>query len=209
LLLYYITDRTQFPGNEGERRECLLDKIAEATRSGVDLIQLREKGLLSRELELLAFEAVRRVRASSGSTRLLINSRADIALAGGADGVHLRSKDIAVADVRKMWRDAGGPNVPVVTVSCHNESDVIVAERARADFIVFGPVFEKKGSLETRTTGLDALRSACQHNIPVLALGGVTEHNARLCIEAGAVGVAGIRLFQSGEMRKNVAALRR
>ncbi len=210
LLLYYITDRTQFPGHERERRERLLDKIAEAARSGVDLIQLREKDLPSRDLEALAFEAVRRIRASGGQTRLLINSRTDIALAVGADGVHLRSKDITAADVRKIWRDAGGPNIPVVAVSCHNDTQVIAAEKAGADLVVFGPVFDKKKGLpETRPTGLDHVRSACQHKIPVLAIGGVTEHNARLCIQAGAGGVAGIRLFQTGEISKQVAALRR
>ena len=209
MLLYYITDRTQFPGNECERRERLLDKIAEAAGAGVDLIQLREKDLSSRELESLALEALRRLRASGDSTRLLINSRADIALAAGADGVHLRSKDITAEDVRKIWRDAGGPNIPVVAVSCHNDAEVIAAEDAGADFIVFGPVFEKKHSPETRSTGLDDLKSACQHKIPVLAIGGVTGHNAQLCIQAGAAGVAGIRLFQTGEISTQVAALRR
>jgi len=209
LLLYYITDRTQFAGHERERRERMLDKIAEAARNGVDFVQLREKDLPSRDLEDLAFEAVRRIRASGGKTRLLINSRTDIALAVGADGVHLRSKDITAADVRKIWRDAGGPNIPVVAVSCHNDTEVIAAEDAGADFIVFGPVFEKKHSPETRSTGLDDLKSACQHKIPVLAIGGVTGHNAQLCIQAGAAGVAGIRLFQIGEISKQVAALRR
>ncbi len=187
----------------------MLDKIAEAARNGVDFIQLREKDLPSRDLEDLAFEAVRRIRASSGQTRLLINSRTDIALAVGADAVHLRSKDITAADARKIWRDAGGRNIPVVAVSCHNDTEVIAAEKAGADLVVFGPVFEKKGLPETRPTGLDDLWSACQHKIPVLAIGGVTEHNARLCIQAGAGGVAGIRLFQIGEISKQVAALRR
>jgi thiamine-phosphate pyrophosphorylase len=209
LLLYYITDRTQFPGNEGDRRERLLDKIAQAARSGFDFVQLREKDLSSRDVEVLAFEAVRRIRAYGGPTRLMINSRTDIALAAGIDGVHLRSQDIAAADVRKIWRKAGWPNIPVIAISCHDLAEVLAAEKSGADFVVFGPVFEKKDSLETRPTGLDALRSASQHKIPVLALGGVTEHNARLCIEAGAAGVAGIRLFQTGEMSKQVAALRR
>ena len=100
-LLYYITDRSQFPGDELARRRALLDKIAEATRAGVDYIQLREKDLSTEELETLACEAARVISQSSAlrtenrkpRTRLLINSRTDIALAVGADGVHLRSND--------------------------------------------------------------------------------------------------------------------
>ena len=79
LRLYYITDRKQFAGPEPERRERLLQKIEEASRSGVDYIQLREKDLPSRELEQLAREAMRRLAGSK--SKLLMNSRTDIALA--------------------------------------------------------------------------------------------------------------------------------
>ena len=208
MLLYYITDRLQFPGNERDQRERLLDQIAEAARSGVDFIQLRERELQSRDLEFLAHEAVHRIRAFSGRTRLLINSRADIALAAGADGVHLRSKDVSPEDVRKIWREAHGPGDPIIAVSCHCDADVVTAEQAGADFVVFGPVFEKKGPPEIRSTGLDALRETCNHKVPVLALGGVTAQNAALCTGAGAAGIAAIRLFQAGEMLAQIAALR-
>jgi len=102
-LLYYITDRTQFPGSEGERRQHLLVAIAEAARSRVDFIQLREKDLSARELQTLASEALRVIRKSSSAdagpaTRLLINSRLDVCLAVGASGVHFRSDDISIAE---------------------------------------------------------------------------------------------------------------
>src|SRR5947199_4268047 len=104
LLLCYITDRSQFSGDESARRRDLLQKIAEAARCGVDFIQLREKDLTTRELELLACEAIRAVRENSPSTTgLLINSRTDVALAVGADGVHLRSNDISPSDVRNIF----------------------------------------------------------------------------------------------------------
>jgi len=93
VLLYYITDRAQFSGDESTRRRRLLEKIAEASRCGVDLIQLREKDLSARDLERLAGNAVRACR-DSGTAKLLINSRTDIALACAADGVHLTSNDI-------------------------------------------------------------------------------------------------------------------
>jgi len=205
LLLYYITDRAQFPGDEAGRTKQLLDKITEAARSGVDYIQLREKDLSSRELEQLARAAIERVRASGSMSRLLINSRTDIALAVGADGVHLQSRDILGADLRKIWREANSDTQPIVAVSCHTEAEVAGAKASGADFVVFGPVFEK---LEASPTGLATLRAACQHEIPVLALGGITLENARSCIRTGVAGVAAIRLFQQAEIQKIVAKLR-
>ncbi len=207
MLLYYITDRRQLPGGEDERRERLLEKTAEAARAGVDFVQLREKDLCARDLELLAREAVRRVREFSLRTRLLINSRTDVALAAGADGVHLRSEDISTAEVRKIWHAANGPGRPLISVSCHNAADVLGSEDGGADLVVFAPVFGKEGSPQ-RPSGLDMLRTACRHRVPVLALGGVTVENAHSCIEAGAAGVAGIRLFQKGDIEEIVTKLR-
>jgi thiamine-phosphate pyrophosphorylase len=210
LLLYYITDRTQFPGDENTRRRALLDKVAEAAASGVDYIQVREKDLSGRELESLANAEVRIVHQNSRSTpttRLLINSRVDVAIACGADGVHLRSEDISPRDVRKVW-NARRSEAPVIGVSCHTVGDVARAAAVGADLAVFAPVFEKRDMPNTPATGLSALREACQQKIPVLALGGVNLENARSCIEAGAAGIAGIRLFQQGNISEVVRRLR-
>jgi thiamine-phosphate pyrophosphorylase len=202
-LLYYITDRTQFPGTEGQRRQKLLDKIHEAAACGVDFIQLREKDLSSRELETVARQALETVRTQNSPTRLLINSRTDIALAVGADGVHLRSDDVSVAHARTVADLVSENQKPesrnwLVAVSCHSEEEVSAAATAGADFVVFAPVFEKKDG-STAPTGLEALRRACQLDVPVLALGGVTLDNAQSCLEAGAAGIAGIRLFQEND----------
>ena len=165
MLLYYITDRAQFTGTDQKRRERLLDKICEAVRSGVDYIQLREKDLSGRELEDLAREVAQMIRVSGSKTQLLINSRTDIAFAVGADGVHLRSSDISPQDVRKIWREANGDKDPVVAVSCHTEAEVIAAKQSGTDVVVFGPVFEKSELAEIHVAGLQALRSACRHNM--------------------------------------------
>jgi thiamine-phosphate pyrophosphorylase len=207
VLLYYITDRTQFSGTESERRAKLLQKVAGAVRSGVDLIQLREKDLATRDLERLACEAMEIVRSSSSNTKLLINSRGDIALAVGADGAHLRSIDISAEDERRIWRKAGSERKPVIAVSCHTEGEVARAAQSGADFVVFGPVFEKRNA-SGEPRGIDQLRSAGRHQIPVLALGGVTKENAAICVAAGATGIAGIRLFQEGDLQRSVRALR-
>jgi thiamine-phosphate pyrophosphorylase len=215
LLLYYITDRSQFPGDEAARRHRLLENIAEAVRCGVDYIQLREKDLSTRDLEMLAREVMAivhelRTGNSKLGTGLLINSRTDVALACDADGVHLRSEDISPAEVRRFWTQSGAGAGARVTVgvSCHTPSEVADAAAQGADFAVFGPVFEKKAAPDTRPVGLDALRQACREKIPVLALGGITTENAESCIQAGAAGIAGIRLFQENEIDKLVRKLR-
>jgi thiamine-phosphate pyrophosphorylase len=214
-LLYYITDRNSFPGGEDLRRRCLLDKIAEAAGCGVDFIQLREKDLPTRELELLAREASAVIRSQGETgrpkqgTRLLINSRSDVALAMGADGVHLPTGDVSPQEVRAVRTRcaAGGLTAGIVTVSCHSETDVRRAASDQADLAVFAPVFEKPGAPPREPAGLEALRRACRHKIPVIALGGVTLENAHFCLEAGAAGVAGIRLFQANDIPAVVEAL--
>jgi thiamine-phosphate pyrophosphorylase len=223
-VLYYITDRTAFAADEPSRRRRLLDKIAEAARAGVDYIQLREKDLPTRELEMLAQEAVQAVREASKlasvhwplTPALLINSRTDIALASGADGVHLRSDDITPPDVRAVWEKCGAgaparelsPREPLIGVSCHSPRAVKRAEAEGATFAVFAPVFEKKDVPSAHPAGLAQLREACKVKIPVLALGGVTLENVRLCLEVGASGIAAIRLFQDNEISAVVAKLR-
>jgi thiamine-phosphate pyrophosphorylase len=211
-LLYYITDRKQFPGDEDFRRAALLGKIAEAAHAGVDYIQLREKDLSTRELEILARKVADLVREHSPSTRLLINSRTDVALVTGAEGVHLRADDVTPRDARRMVEVASHRRLTtkgfLVAASCHTIADVLRAESDRADFAVFGPVFGKSGAPETEPTGLVALSNACKVRIPVFALGGITMENAASCLKAGAAGVAGIRLFQENKIEDIVRALR-
>jgi thiamine-phosphate pyrophosphorylase len=199
--LYYITDRRQFPGNAQEQERRLLAKIAECAAAGVDLIQLREKDLSGGALEKLARKAMEALAGSR--TRLLINSRADVALTCGAHGVHLPANDLAASDVRAIFARAG-VSEPVIGVSTHSATEVASAEAHGADFAMFGPVFEKSGSANRE--GLEELRRIChrteaaQPPMPVLALGGITLKNARLCVEAGAAGIAAIRLFQQNDV---------
>ncbi len=228
-LLYYITDRTVFSGDESSRRRRLLEKIAEAARAGVNYIQLREKDLASRELESLAREAVRVVREArtlvtgnkNQGTALLINSRTDVALAVQAEGVHLRSDDISPEEVKAVWRKciaascgAGtharqlSPQDPTVAVSCHSPVEVARAAANGATFAVFAPVFEKKNTPAVGPVGLATLEQACRAKIPVLALGGITVFNARSCLDAGAAGISAIRLFQENNIAEVVQHLR-
>lgn len=209
MLFYYITDRKQFGDTETIRRTRLLGKISEAARNGVDFIQLREKDLSARDLESIARSAVDAVRreSRSGHTRLLINSRTDIAIACGADGVHLRSDDVPVATVRQVWERAEIARKPVIGVSCHTEADVKAAASDGADFVAFAPVFGKS-EIGAPGVGLDSLRATIRIGNPVFALGGVTLENARACIEAGAAGIAGISLFQNNDIADLLRKLR-
>jgi len=215
LLLYYITDRTAFPGDERTRRIRLLDKIAEAASQGVDYVQLREKDLSPRDLESLAREAMQIIgKKRKLTTALLINSRTDVAIATAANGVHLQSNDVSPQEVRAAWRGScreGAPareiqpRSPLIAISCHSAEEVSKAASNQATLAVFAPVFEKQAA---QPTGLEALRQACQAKIPVLALGGVTLQNAQSCLQAGAAGIAAIRLFQENNIATVVRQLR-
>jgi thiamine-phosphate pyrophosphorylase len=209
LQLYYITDRRQFPGDRDEQERRLLAKIAECADAGVEYIQLREKDLETRALEDLALKAMAALGGSR--TKLLINSRTDVALACGAHGVHLPANDVAASEVRSIFARAGRIG-PMIGVSTHSASEVALAEAHGASFAVFGPVFEKNGS--TNREGLEQLRRIChrtdaaQPPMPVWALGGITVENAQQCAEAGAAGIAAIRLFQQSDAHEVVKKLR-
>jgi len=187
----------------------LLEKIAECAAAGVDLIQLREKDLGAHALEELTLKAMAALEGSR--TRLLINSRTDVALACGAHGVHLPANDLAASDVRAVFARAGVSEA-MIGVSTHSAAEVASAEAHGADFAVFAPVFEKGGTASRE--GLKELRRIChrteaaQPPMPVLALGGITGDNAQLCLAAGAVGVAAIRLFQQNDVHAIVKKLR-
>lgn len=213
-LLYYITDRTQLAADEPMRRRALLERIASAARAGVDYVQLREKDLQVCELEQMAAAAVatlRRVGEETGHrAKLLINSRIDVAIACGADGVHLPAGELGADEARVICEKAGLPR-PTIGVSCHTVQEVALAESQGADFAVFGPVFGKGGQPGVGLAALEEVThraAAAAQRMPVLALGGVTAENAGECLRAGAAGLAGIRLFQAENAVAIIARLR-
>ena len=197
---YAITDRTQYGKSEPENYAALISQTERLASRSIDFMQLREKDLAPRQVIGLARGIISAIRRAGSRTRLLVNARADIALAAGADGVHLPSgaDQLTPAQVRSLY--AGSRIAPVVSVSCHNLAEVERARRGGADIILFGPVFEKsvQDKVVVPGTGLEALQAACiaAGQIPVLALGGITEENAPACRQAGASGIAAIRLFR-------------
>jgi thiamine-phosphate pyrophosphorylase len=170
------------------RRYCITDSLDVAARAAsdcVEMIQIRAKELSGRALAELVRGTVR-LRGSP----ILVNTRADIALACGAQGVHLPARSIAPHVIRRI-----APPGFLIGVSCHTVGELAAAEREGADFAVYAPIFLSP-TKAVHPIGLSALREATRSvRLPVYALGGVTAENAPLCIQAGAAGIAGISLF--------------
>lgn len=156
--------------------------------SPVDAVQIREKDLSDRAV-LALVETAR--AALPRRIAVLVNRRADIAVAAGADGVHLTSEAVPAAELRRRF----GPDF-VIGVSTHHLEEVARAREAGADYVTFGPVWATPSKeAHGPAQGLDALSRAARVGIPVLALGGVTISRAREAAAAGAAGIAAIRLF--------------
>lgn len=184
-LFYYITDRRQLAGRP------LLWFIRRALRWGVDFVQIREKDLCDRDLFELtekSVEAALRTRC-----RILVNGRADVALAAGAHGVHLSSAGLRVSEIRP-WL----PKEFLVGVSTHSARAAFRAAAAGADYVLLGPVYPTESKLGYGPPlGLEYFRRACNAlRLPVFGLGGIHAEHVSCVIEAGASGVAGISLFQ-------------
>lgn len=199
--IYLITKGEATPANFPEKRAEILDIIRIAAESGVSFVQLRERQLSARLVYELAVEAAAITRPTA--TKLLINDRPDIAAAASAGGVHLTANSLNAAIVRKTF----SPEM-IIGVSAHSTDEVERAAAARADFALFGPVFETPG--KTTTQGLAALREACGvvRHFPVLAIGGISAENAESALDAGAGGVAAIRSLGSREgMQAMISAI--
>jgi thiamine-phosphate pyrophosphorylase len=197
-----------------DRREATqpLVSLAESwSAGGVHFIQLREKDLSAGALESLAREIMGKIDRSR--SKLLVNvstlQSAALAVAAGADGVHLSGKPRPglVDRVRQSFRSiAPIVGTPIISVPCHSLEDIDVAVQEEVDLMLFSPVFEKVsgGKLTAQPQGLEGLRHACAaaRGKPVFALGGVTADNASDCVAVGAAGIAGIRLFAGEDWRR-------
>ncbi len=184
-LFYYITDRMQL------LRETLPTRIRRVARWGVDFIQIREKDLDGYALYELTRSAVAAVRGLR--CRILVNGRADVALSAGAHGVHLPSSGMRPGDIRG-WVPKGF----IIGVSVHSIREALQAAREGADYVLLGPVFRTPSKVAYgRPLGLETLRQTCACvPVPVIGLGGISAVRIDAVIATGAVGIAGIRLFQ-------------
>jgi thiamine-phosphate pyrophosphorylase len=170
------------------KRYCITDSVEVARRaveSGASMIQVRAKRACARAVA----DLVREVLAVAGCP-VLVNARTDVALACGAQGVHLPADSIAPPAIRRI-----APAGFLIGVSCHSIAELRAAEAEGADFAVFGPIFPSV-TKSVDPVGLEVLREAAAAvQLSVYALGGVTRENEALCVAAGAAGVAGISFF--------------
>jgi thiamine-phosphate pyrophosphorylase len=187
MLRCYITDRRSLPLDVE-----LLEVIAHNLAAGIEWIQIREKDLCARELLVLVERAL--ALPNPKGSKILVNTRVDVALAAGAAGAHLPSGSPAA----KLWRAIAPPGF-LIGVSCHSVNEVRAARDEGADYVVFGPIFAPRSKTsEFPPRGLAGLaEAAAAVRIPVLALGGITAANTQDCVNAGAAGIAAISQYQS------------
>ncbi len=197
-------------GVKGDGEAELLELARRWAADGVDYVQLREPQLGAGAMVRVARGMLAVFGEAGGTTKLLVNHRVDVAAAAGC-GVHLtaRAGELTVAQARAVMRDASANASVEISVSCHTVEEVRRAAASGVDLILFGPVYEKRvsGELVMAGAGVEALREACAmaKGVRVLALGGVTEANSAQCEEAGAAGIAGIRLFARGTGLRDAA----
>ncbi len=186
--VYLVTDRRLAPDPAAAARAALRG-LAPRTAA----VQLREKDLGGRALLALA-RALRQACAEAGQL-LLVNDRVDVALAAGADGVHLPAAGIPAAEARRL----AGPDL-LVAVSCHGAAEVRRARDGGADFATFGPLYDTPSKRAFGPPlGLGPLREAAALGLPLVGLGGVDAARAAEVRAAGAAGVGVVRAWLEAE----------
>ena len=196
--LYLITDRLNLPGKRN-----LLTAVRQALKGGVRAIQLREKDLEAGELLGLAHKM--RKLTDEFNAKLFINDRFDIALAAGADGVHLTQNSIPVDVVRNTVKKK-----LLIGVSTHSLKEARQAEKGGADFITLGPVYKTASKLKYGDpVGINKFKSITKKiSIPVFALGGIKIKNIGEVKDAGANGVSMIsEIFGADNIQKRTVEI--
>lgn len=181
-----ITPGKADPSNFSIQKTEILKTVELAVAAGIEIVQIREKSLPARSLFEVAREAA--ILTAGSSTRLLVNERFDIAIAAGADGVHLTSTSMPIEAVRAVV-----PPTFIIGVSTHSSDEVVAAKAAGADYAMLGPIFETPG--KGSPVGLDEVTRVVESvtPFPVVCVGGIDASNEAAVIGAGAAGVAAIR----------------
>jgi thiamine-phosphate pyrophosphorylase len=198
-IIYLITNGETNAHNFAANKNSILRLVKIAVDAKISLIQIREKQLPALKIFELVSECVKITQTSE--TKLLVNDRADIALAAGADGVHLTLTSISCVIIRRKF-----PENFIIGVSAHNFKEASEAKSQNADFITFSPIFGTPEKGEPK--GLDELSKVCKKldPFPVIALGGIDETNYASVLDNGARGFAAIRFLTKAENLRNLAA---
>ena len=195
--LYAVTDRAWLRGR------TLLSQVEEALRGGATCMQLREK-----ELDRGAFlEEALALKSLCGRYRvpLIVNDAVDVAVACGADGVHIGQHDAPAAEVRRRI----GPDM-LLGVSAQTVEQALKAERDGADYLGVGAVFSTGTKLDADDVSFDTLRAICAAvSIPVVAIGGITKDNISRLAGSGIDGIAVVSaIFAQEDIEAAARALR-
>lgn len=186
--LYLVTDRTFLGGRE------LVDLVEAAVRGGVTLVQLREKTLDTRTF----IKEAQRLKNILSSCRvpLLINDRVDVALAAGADGVHIGQSDMPLDDARRLM----GPDA-IIGLSLESVQDAENIRGAPVDYVAASPVFATPTKTDTaQPLGLEGVRAMRRLvTLPLVAIGGIHAGNLKTVMDAGADGVAVVSAILGAE----------
>ena len=203
-MLCLVTDRRRLARGATSLeavRACLLDQVRHAVDAGVDLIQVRERDLDAADLSALVRDIVGLTRGTA--TRVVVNDRLDVAIASGADGVHLRGDSIAPTNARRL-----APSPFLIGRSVHALDEAV--QTTGADYLIAGTVFRSDskpgGGPLLGLAGLKAIADAV--SVPVLAIGGVTVDRIGEIAVAGASGVAAIGLFMVAELAADASGCR-
>ena len=196
MMVCLVTDRRRLTTVEtplADARRCLVAQARHAVAAGIHLIQLRERDLEAADLAAVARDLLAVTRGSG--TRLVVNDRLDVALACGADGVHLRGDSIPVVAARRLT-----PQGFLIGRSVHSVDDA--AEAVGADYVIAGTVFTSRSKASAhQLLGLDGLRAiVAAVATPVLAIGGVVAERCDELAATGAAGIAAIEMFMAAEV---------
>jgi thiamine-phosphate pyrophosphorylase len=199
-LIYLITDGETTAKNFSERSLQTLRLIKKAAEAEISFIQLREKQLSAKLVFELASKAAEITKDTK--TKLLVNDRADIALAAAADGVHLTSKSLSATVIRSNF-----PVDFIIGVSAHTLAEVEKAKLTGADFATFSPIYvtlskAKYGAPQGIAKISEVLKTV--HDFPVIALGGIDENNFSDVLRSGASGIAAIRFLNDADKLSEV-----
>lgn len=197
LLLYAVTDRSWLGNHD------LVDQVEETILAGTTIVQLREKELSDKDFlaEAVKVQSV----CQKHNIPFIINDNLEVAIACGADGIHVGQSDLAANQVReRLGKDK------IIGVSAQTVEQAMLAEQMGADYLGVGAVFSTSTKLDASDVSFDTLKQICKAvSIPVVAIGGINAHNLLQLSGSGVNGVAVVSaIFAQNDISKATRELR-
>ena len=191
--LSVLTDSNEFRSHEEVARAAI--------EGGAQAIQLRTKRESTRE----ALEIGKRIKAMcKGKALFIVNDRLDLAMALGADGLHLGQEDMPIESVKELSEKSG--KELIIGLSTHSLEQAMDAEKRKPHYISFGPIFPSRTKPSLIPVGTEKLKNVCKKvNIPIIAIGGINRDNVEEVMRAGVQGVAAVSAISEATDPKRAA----